>query len=286
MPPSPAKPKSGRLPVSVARAFHKVIRENRRKQPFRLLAEYSTKYLREYYNENHWDMANNGEAFALSIFAQQQQSDDLVIWDVGANNGGWASEATRIFPKASIHSFEIVPDIADKFEQRHGSNRQLTLHRFGLSAAAAIVDVTYNTEDSSTSSITYRATDQFGTRMKAVPCEVRTVDIAIESGIPAPVLLKIDTEGHDFSVMRGATKLLHGPDAPLMIQFEYGDTWLPAKETLEECQRFLTEAGYMVGRLYPNHVEFKDYEYRDDHYRMGNMIAVRDSHLRDLLSGK
>lgn len=286
MPPSPAKPKSGRLPVGVARAFHKVIRENRRKQPFRLLAEYSTKYLREYYNENHWDMSSNGEAFALSIFAQQQQSDDIVIWDVGANNGGWASEATRTFPKASIHSFEIVPNIADEYERRHGSNPRLTLHRFGLSASEGVVDVTYNVQHSPTSSINYRATDRFGDQIKTVPCEVSTVDLAIERGVPAPVLLKIDTEGHDFAVMRGATKLLNSPNAPLMIQFEYGDTWLPAKETLEECQRFLTKAGYSVGRLYPNHVEFKEYEYQDDHYRLGNMIAVRDPVLRDLLGGR
>ena len=68
-----------------------------------------------------------------------------------------------------------------------------------------------------------------------------------------------------------------------MIQFEYGDTWLPAASTLEAAHAFLTSCGYKVGRLYPNHVAFKTYSYADDHFRMGNIIAVKDDGLVKLL---
>jgi hypothetical protein len=42
--------------------------------------------------------------------------------------------------------------------------------------------------------------------------------------------------------------------------------------------------GYAVGRLFPNHVAFKGYEYSDDNFRMGNLIAAKDPQLKKRLS--
>ncbi|GMN03281.1 FkbM family methyltransferase [Erythrobacter sp. MTPC3] len=249
-----------------------------------MLADISTKYLRAYYNEGFYEFAENGESFALRTFAEWAGNNVGVIWDVGANDGGWATEAVGFFPEAKIHSFEIVPTIADTFEKQFSSNPNVALHRFGLSDHECTVDVSYNVKYHSTSSINYRATDEFGTDIKTVECSVKTIDAVIARGLAPPVLLKIDTEGHDLSVLRGGKQLLTSGNAPAMIQFEYGETWLPANETLENCSRLLTEAGYRLGRLYPTHVEFKDYGYEDDHYRMGNMIAVRDDRLLNMFA--
>lgn len=277
--------KSWRLSSGWAAKARQVIRENRRGALFRMLALVSEKYLRAFYNEGFYDFSRNGEAFALRVFAGWASNKPLVLWDVGANTGGWASEATLCFPDAAIHSFEIVPSIAEEFEKSQADNPKVVLHQFGLSDEPATVDVSYNVECDTTSSITYRNTDEFGSAIRTVPCRVETIDGIVGSIAPSPDLLKIDTEGHDFAVLRGARDLLAGPDAPAMIQFEYGETWLPANETLEKCHQFLSERGYFVGRLYPNHVDFKDYGYADDHFRMGNMIAVKSAELRDLLAG-
>ncbi len=106
-----------------------------------------------------------------------------------------------------------------------------------------------------------------------------TVDTMIAEALFAPALFKIDTEGHDAAVLRGANRLLGSDQAPAMIQFEYGNTWLPAGETLERTQDLLEQHGYKVGRLYPNHVGFKRYEYNDDQFRMGNVVAVKPAAL-------
>jgi hypothetical protein len=92
-------------------------------------------------------------------------------------------------------------------------------------------------------------------------------------------------EGHEAAVIEGGLDLLSQANAPAMIQFEYGDTWLPAARTLGDVQSLLEERGYSVGRLFPDHVAFKAYEYTDDHFRMGNMIAVRDERLKLMLQG-
>ena len=99
------------------------------------------------------------------------------------------------------------------------------------------------------------------------------------------MLLKIDTEGHEAAVLRGCAGLLAGPGAPAMIQLEYGDTWIPARESLYAVQPWLESFGYSIGRLFPDRVAFKHWERGDDHFRMGNMVAVRDEELQALLAG-
>ncbi len=63
---------------------------------------------------------------------------------------------------------------------------------------------------------------------------------------------------------------------PRLIQFEYGDTYIPAGKTLYGIYQILAPLGYRIGRVYPDHVEFKDYDFCDEHYRMGNYVAVKE----------
>ena len=102
--------------------------------------------------------------------------------------------------------------------------------------------------------------------------------------ISPPGFIKIDVEGHELSVLRGAQALFAGPNAPAMLQIEYGETYIPSGSTLQALYQLLEPHGYSVGRLYPNHVHFKPYEYEDDNFRMGNLIAARGPELVKLLS--
>lgn len=265
-------------------ALRQAIRAGRRSGPVRLMATMAAKFLRAYYNEGFYTFEQNGEAFALDTFAAWWGATPLTVWDVGANDGGWAEAAHGALPRASIHSFEIVPAIATAYRERINGAPWSHLHALGLSDRADQVEVTWNRECDSTSAIAIRQSGVPGGDYARLTCPVSTIDCEIARGLAAPDLLKIDTEGHDAAVLRGARELLDGPGAPQMIQFEYGDTWLPSHETLEDVQGLLEAAGYRVGRLYPNHVAFKAYAYGDDHFRMGNMIAARDPRLVSALA--
>jgi hypothetical protein len=88
--------------------------------------------------------------------------------------------------------------------------------------------------------------------------------------------MKIDVEGHEVEVVRGFSDTLKNEKLrPAIIQFEYGDTYIPARHSLCEMYELLEPNGYSIGRLYYNGVDFKRYEFADDHYRMGNYIAVK-----------
>jgi hypothetical protein len=71
-----------------------------------------------------------------------------------------------------------------------------------------------------------------------------TVDAEIEHlGWQSVDYLKIDAEGYDFHVLRGATRLLAAKRI-VLGQFEYGDAWRLSGSTLTFAIRWLTDLGY------------------------------------------
>lgn len=89
---------------------------------------------------------------------------------------------------------------------------------------------------------------QFGRAPAAVPA--RTLDSLLgEAGFGRVDLLKVDVEGYEASVFRGAAGLLGGPRPPLLL-FEFCD-WAEARAGFPagEAQEVLLGHGYRLARL-------------------------------------
>lgn len=260
--------------------LQEIVAKNRRSMSLNMLAKCSEKYLRAWYNESRWDFGTNGEAFILSRFNQRAGGSAVTIWDVGAHYGEWSEAAHKIIPRARIHSFEIVPDMAARLTDTSWRSA----HPFGLSDAEGVVEVHWNKGHDTENSINPRSESPTfqGVPIDVVACQVKAGDQLVDKFGP-PDFLKIDVEGHEAYVLRGFQETLQGESAPLLIQFEYGITYVPSKSTLREIYALLPN--YSIGRLYPGYVDFKPYSYSDEHFRMGNMIATRDPALRQLLAG-
>jgi len=260
-----------------------MIVSRRRNILVRKAARMAERFLNAYHNTGFYEFDRNGESFALETFARHA-SGDVVIWDVGAHHGEYAIEAHQILPGARIISFEIVPSVARQLREKL-QHDWFELREIGLSDQPGSVEVVWNKRADTTNSIAPMMSEFFDhEELETVTCPVSTIDLLVKEGVPPPTFLKIDVEGHEAAVLDGASALLAGKHAPLMIQFEYGMTWIPSSRLLHDIQEKLEKAGYSVGRLYPDHVEFKEYYWSDEHFRMGNMIAVRDAELKAALS--
>jgi hypothetical protein len=78
---------------------------------------------------------------------------------------------------------------------------------------------------------------------------------AEQSGIARFALVKVDAEGHDLAVLRGARALL-AEHRIKVAQFEYNHRWVLARFFLRDAFELLLEVGYRVGKLTPRGVEF------------------------------
>lgn len=266
--------------------FRDVIRNNRRSLPVSVLASFAEKYLRAYYNESFFDFSRNGERFAIERFAMWLDGRECLTWDVGANHGQWAKEFHHLVPGSQIFSFEIIPSLAQELVREAHDLPWWTIEAMGLSDQEGSIEVSWNQDHDTTSSVEPGLDDRWfaGSKVERVLCPVTTLDSYWRKAGQAPDFLKIDVEGHDWAVLLGGDALLASEEAPAIIQFEYGRTWLAPGKTLGPIQKRLQENGYAVGRLYPRYVDFRSYAASDDHFRMGNMIAVKDKRLEYMLS--
>ena len=100
-------------------------------------------------------------------------------------------------------------------------------------------------------------------------------------------MLKIDVEGMEESVLRGFSNTL-SERRIRVIQFEYNTSNIVSKFLLRDAYRFFKGFGYRVGKLYPNHVEFRDYHYRHEDFCGPNMVVIHetDTAMRELLGSR
>lgn len=255
------------------------IRKNSDGRLIRLLIRRCEGFLYVAYNNGFWDFDKNGEARVLRIIASHLTDRQPVVLDVGAHFGEWCEACTGILPNARVLSFELIKDQADVARETHKANPDVTVFDFGLSDKDQEIEICYNPVAGRATSISPRMRSQFftGVELTKALCTVRRGDHVPELlNLSQIDLLKIDTEGHEVFVLQGLKGLLAQPHLrPTVIQFEYGDTFIPQRATLLQIYELLEPLGYVIGRVGPQGVNFKSYRYSDEHYYMGNYLAVQ-----------
>ncbi len=126
------------------------------------------------------------------------------IFDVGANIGQTADRFRQIYPTAVIHCFEPVPATFEVLRQRQRDHPNVQCHRLALSdrCGTGRINVYGSSEICSLEPGRGNATS-------SESVDIQTIDaFATEHRIPVIDLLKIDAEGHDLAVLRGAEAML------------------------------------------------------------------------------
>ena len=205
------------------------------------------------------DLSSNGEcALQRWILQFSQPGERIHVADVGANVGRWsesmlaaASQADRA-TDLRLHAFE--PDslaFAWLTEALAGTtaslNRTALSDRQGTSAFHVVAPA------AGTNSL-YPVPEAQGTASEDV-ATITLDSYAEQSSVARFALVKIDAEGHDLAVLRGARALL-AEHRIAVAQFEYNHRWVLARFFLRDAFEFLLALGYRVGKLTPRGVEF------------------------------
>lgn len=116
---------------------------------------------------------------------------------------------------------------------------------------------------------------------KAEIVKLTTVDEFLQqSGDGSVSMVKIDTEGFDLLVLRGAEKML-GEGRIEIVQFEYNWRWLINHACLRDVFDLITNKPYRLGKLVGEAIEFyEQWHFELDRYFENNYVLVRrDSEL-------
>lgn len=128
--------------------------------------------------------------------------NNLMIFDVGAHKGQTSSHLCKLFPQSFIHAFEPSPYLFAEIEKNLSKRKNIRCHNFALGEADEEAFLTkphsdlcgqvVKAKENNSSSISVHRLDGF--------CQVENI-----SSID---LLKVDVEGNELSVLRGASGII------------------------------------------------------------------------------
>jgi FkbM family methyltransferase len=239
----------------------------------RILYRFSHHYLARYNNDNNIDMASNGEAHWL----QSVLGHCRVVFDVGANVGDWTEKALHINPHLQLHCFEPSRATFERLRRRPFVGQQVRANHAGLGAVAGKMTLHVYDEGGGTNSLYDRpvVATQGATLEEVV---IDTLDnYCAANDIGQIDLLKMDVEGNELEVLKGAGRLLaHGAIA--RIQFEYGGTYIDAHILLKDMFELLQGYGYQLYKMYPDKLQhISRYHPSMENFQYQNWVAMKGS---------
>jgi FkbM family methyltransferase len=172
-----------------------------------------------------------------------------VFADVGANLGLYALwGARRVGPTGSVVAFEPVPETRARLERNLALNgfRNVEVVAAGVGAEAGEITLYRHPVASGVAS---RYEVQASGRPIDVP--VTTLDDAFATR-PRPRLVKVDVEGMELEVLRGARALLGGDDPPALVLEANPPHLAAAGTSYADLGAFLAGLGYELWALRPS----------------------------------
>jgi FkbM family methyltransferase len=171
------------------------------------------------------------------------------VIDVGANRGQFALFARRRFPDAELFCFEPLPEAHRKLTEVVGRDQGVRLEQCAIGAVEGSMSLNVSRSDDSSSLLrptslqlrTFPKTDA----VSSINVNTKTLDGAIDTErLRPPFLLKIDVQGFELEVIRGAERLL-GQDGDLLVESSFAELY-DGQALADELVAALLAQGYRL----------------------------------------
>ena len=137
-----------------------------------------------------------------SVLYDASMKNNLMVFDVGAHKGQTSSHLCKLFPHSIIHAFEPSPILFAEIEKNLSKRKNIRCHNFALGETNEKAFLTrpnsdlcgqvVKSQENNSTSISVRRIDEF--------CQVENISVID--------LLKIDVEGNELSVLKGASGMI------------------------------------------------------------------------------
>ena len=167
-----------------------------------------------------FDKTSRGFCKDLLFLKKEMGFNFSTIIDVGAAVGGYSKAAHIIFPNAKIYAFEPIPDSFDKLKSIANKIKNMQCFNFALSDKEGETEFHLNEFSYSSSLLkmtdTHKTIYPFAKNETIVKVKTSKLD-SILNELGGNVFLKMDVQGSELSVLKGAANLLKEID---VIQLE------------------------------------------------------------------
>lgn len=224
-------------------------------------------------------MSESGEQRLLENTLPKLLPSAPLLLDIGANVGGYSVALRRRFPSARILAFEPSPTAFRSLEAA-AKEHQFEAYRLALgqeAGEATLYDYAANEGSEHASLVAGVLTDLHGSKDVAeTKVQLQTLDdFCASRQIQRIDFMKVDTEGGELSVLRGARRML-ASGCIGAIQFEFNEMNVLSRTFLLDFYKTLD--GFLIYRLDSDRLipEFA-YNSRNEQFRYQNFLAVARS---------
>ncbi len=222
---------------------------------------------------------SSGEQHVIEVVLEKVlKKEPAVIFDVGANIGDYAKMLRNKFTTADLYCFE---PILENFEQLKLNTQNLNIKYQNVAVGSTndIITLYKGSNDTDGAMITaYKdtLTEIFsfaGQPDQSIKCKLITIDSFCEDKIEAIDFLKIDVEGHELEVLKGAAKMINDHKISI-IQFEFNEFNIFSKTFFYDYYKILKD--YKLYRIMPQNKLLYMGEYNSIHeiFRYQNILAI------------
>jgi FkbM family methyltransferase len=152
----------------------------------------------------------------VSALLRQGMAPRTVI-DVGANVGQFSVAAAKLFPDVQVHSFEPLPECVGRLQGHARKLGNIDVYPLALGESPGEVRFHVNSHTQSSSILrlarAHREAFPGARETESLPIQLTTLDEVMKNTrIRPPCLLKLDVQGYETRVLRGATESLRRVD--------------------------------------------------------------------------
>jgi len=222
--------------------------------------------------ENNCEIDTNGEMLVLKKYLCENE----VIFDVGANVGDWTKTVLDIIPNAKVHCFEPGRSTYSKLEQNIDS-KNVVFNNFGLGSANEEKAFYIFDNDSTVNSLYLR--DELVNKNKVVTEKVaikKLDDYCSDNKIQKIDFLKIDVEGNEMEVLKGAKRMLEENNIKI-IQLEYGGTYIDAGILLKDLFDFFKDFSFSFYKILFNGIQPVCYTKDLENFQYCNYLIINNN---------
>lgn len=193
----------------------------------------------------------------------QLHSQPLSIIDVGANIGEVSLSFARKYPNASVYGFEPHPTTFEKLKSNQSLNAFKNLQLLNLGLGAQKGEVFFEERMSGNPGMNRVTSDP---EKSARQIQITTLDSFIEKNQVTTIsIIKIDVEGYEHEVLKGAVQLLTNYRPALFIELD--DSNLKEQgSSAPDLIQFIESLGYLIEHAETGEIISKNSNLKNSHF--------------------